>query len=87
MEGCAGTLGSESAPDAGGAMADESSGDLALVSLGTGEFTSAFAAPKLAGRTSRALLKFEVGSAPAGLFAASGAEAVAVEVALEPVWF
>jgi hypothetical protein len=68
-------------------MADESSVDFGLASVGTEEFTGAFAAPKLAGRTSRAFLEFEVDGAPAGLFAAMGAEEVAVEVALGPVWF
>jgi len=80
VDGCAGTFGSECvASPAAFARADESSGDFGLASVGTGEFAGALALPEVAGKTSGALVKFGVGSAPAGPFAASGAEEVAME--------
>jgi len=87
VEACAGMFGSEGAASpAAGARADESSGDSRPASVGTGEFAGALALPEVAGATSGAVLKFGVGSAPAGPFAASGAEEVVMEVAMEPAW-
>jgi hypothetical protein len=63
-------------------MAEGSSEDFELASIGTGKLAGATAA-ELVGSTSMALLKFDAGSATAALTAANGTSAVTAEVTSE----
>jgi hypothetical protein len=67
------------ASEAAVSLADGSSPDFGLVSVGSGAFTGALAAPELGGRMSRAWLKFEVGGASVRRGTASGLAEVTVE--------
>lgn len=80
VKSCAGTLNNERAPsDAAWAMADGSSGEFVLASLGTGEFAGELAALELPEKMSRAELKFDAGSAAAGAVTVDETAEVAVE--------
>lgn len=84
IRGCAGTLNGERAPSgAAWATADASSGAIGLASVGTGEFAGALATRELAGRTSRAMPKFEAGSAVSETVAVFEAAEVAVGILLD----